>query len=91
MAGGGRVGGLPGVVEGQAGDGCGGAAGEHADLVAVGVGVEVTADDERRSRVLSLMNVGEQFAHRELAGLALVEPPGVHHQAEYLDQAARAR
>jgi hypothetical protein len=36
------------------------------------------------------MNVGEQFAHRVLAGLTLIKPLGIHHQAEHLDRAAGA-
>jgi hypothetical protein len=54
------------------------------------IGVEITADDERHPGVLGLMGTGQQLTHRVLARLALVEPPGVHHQAVHLDQAAGA-
>lgn len=37
-----------------------------------------------------LSSGGRPARHRQLPGLALVEPPGIHYQAEYLDQAARA-
>lgn len=40
--------------------------------------------------VLGLVYLGQEFAYRVLAGLALVEPPGVHHHAVYLDWAAGA-
>src|SRR5690606_29125708 len=66
----------------------GGASVEHPDLVAVRVGAEVAADDERDLRILSVVHVGEEAAYGILSSLALVEPPGIHHQAVHLDGAA---
>ena len=79
---------LPRVVEHETGHRHDGAAGEHADLLRVGHGIEIARDDRRHHTALALGDEPRQGPHLLLPDVALIEAP-VEVRREDLEQAAR--
>src|SRR6266487_6336838 len=80
---------LPAVVEQQPGTRGGGTAGEHPDLVGIGPGVEIAADDDEIALRSDLADQGRQLSHLGLADAAAIERVTEHHR-EQLDWPAVA-
>src|SRR5439155_19490789 len=80
---------LPAVIEHQPGTRGGGTAGEHPDLVGIGPGVEIAADDDEIALRSDLADQGRQLSHLGLADAAAIERVTEHHR-EQLDWPAVA-
>src|SRR6185312_10835116 len=71
---------LPAVVEHQPGARGGGTAGEHPDLIGIGPGVEIAADDDEIALRSHVGDEGRQLPHLGLADAAAIERVAQYHR-----------